>query len=102
MQKEKQKRIKMTKKTAMFLGFLFSTSAMIVIITFLMTKDKAAMRPLLFVGIGLAFGSLIIRNLLRFKPKWFADMAIKDKVVRDEPDETKISNNEKDKSLSNF
>lgn len=31
------------------------------------------MRPLLFVGIGLAFGSLIIRNLIRFKPDMFKD-----------------------------
>ncbi len=58
---------------AMLIGFLLSTSAMIVIIAFLMTKDKAAMRPLLFVGIGLALGSLILRNLIRFKPKWFKD-----------------------------
>ena len=63
----------MTKKTGMLIGFLLSTSAMIVIIAFLMTKDKAAMRPLLFVGIGLALGSLILRNLLRFKPDWFKD-----------------------------
>ncbi len=73
MQKEKQKPIKMTKKTTMLIGFLLSTSAMIVIIVFLMTKDKAAMRPLLFVGIGLALVSLILRNLLRFKPDWFKD-----------------------------
>ena len=58
---------------AMFLGFLLSTSAMIVIIAFLMTNDKAGMRPLLFVGIGLALGSLILRNLLRFKSDWFKD-----------------------------
>lgn len=57
----------------MLIGFLLSTSAMIVIIVFLMTKDKAAMRPLLFVGIGLALVSLILRNLLRFKPDWFKD-----------------------------
>lgn len=57
----------------MYIGFLLSASAMIVIITFLMTKDKASMRPLLFVGIGLAFGSLIIRNLIRFKPDMFKD-----------------------------
>ncbi|MBK8087157.1 MAG: hypothetical protein IPK31_03935 [Chitinophagaceae bacterium] len=63
----------MTKKTAMYIGFLLSASAMIVIITFLMTRDKASMRPLLFVGIGLAFGSLIIRNLIRFKPELFKD-----------------------------
>ena len=73
MQKEKQKPIKMTKKTAMFIGFLLSTSAMIVIIVFLMSKDKAAMRPMMFVGIGLALGSLVLRNLLRFKPDWFKD-----------------------------
>ncbi len=63
----------MTKKTAMFIGFLLSTSAMIVIIVFLMSKDKAAMRPMMFVGIGLALGSLVLRNLIRFKPEWFKD-----------------------------
>ncbi len=63
----------MTKKTAMYIGFLLSASAMIVIITFLMTTDKASMRPLLFVGIGLAFASLIIRNLIRYKPDMFKD-----------------------------
>lgn len=63
----------MTKKTAMFIGFLLSTSAMIVIIVFLMTKDKATMRPMMFIGIGLALGSLVLRNLIRFKPDWFKD-----------------------------
>ena len=63
----------MTKKTAMFIGFLLSTSAMIVIIVFLMTKDKTTMRPLMFIGIGLALGSLVLRNLIRFKPDWFKD-----------------------------
>lgn len=57
----------------MYLGFLLSTSAMIVMVVFLMAKDKAAMRPLLFIGIGLAFVSLIFRNVLRFKPDWFKD-----------------------------
>lgn len=73
MPKEKQKLIKMKKKTAMLIGFMLSVSAMIVIITFLMATDKAAMRPMLFVGIGLALTSLIIRNLIRFKPEWFKD-----------------------------
>ena len=89
MQNEKQKPIKMTKKTAMYIGFLLSTSAMIVIIAFLMTKDKAAMRPLLFVGIGLALGSLILRNLLRFKPDWFGDKPTEEETNRKELDEKK-------------
>jgi hypothetical protein len=63
----------MTKKTAMFIGFLLSTSAMIVIIVFLMSKDKTTMRPMMFIGIGLALGSLVLRNLIRFKPEWFKD-----------------------------
>ncbi|MEJ8842486.1 hypothetical protein WG954_08830 [Lacibacter sp. H375] len=63
----------MTKKTAMFIGFLLSTSAMIVIIVFLVMKDKSNMKPMLFIGIGLALGSLVLRNLLRFKPDWFKD-----------------------------
>jgi hypothetical protein len=63
----------MTKKMAMIIGFLLSTSAMIVIIVFLMADDKETMRPMMFVGIGLALGSLILRNVLRFKPEWFKD-----------------------------
>lgn len=57
----------------MYIGFLLSTSAMIVMVVFLMAKDKAAMRPLLFIGIGLAFVSLVFRNVLRFKPDWFKE-----------------------------
>jgi zinc transporter ZupT len=63
----------MTKKTAMFIGFLLSTSAIIVMVVFLMMKDKSNMKPMLFIGIGLALGSLVLRNLLRFKPEWFKD-----------------------------
>ena len=66
----------MTKKAAMFIGFLLSTSAMIVIIVVLMSKDKTAMRPMMFIGIGLALGSLVLRNLLRFKPDWFKDSEV--------------------------
>lgn len=58
---------------AMIIGFLLSTSAMIVIIVFLVADDKAAMRPMMFVGIGLALGSIVLRNLLRFRPEWFKD-----------------------------
>ena len=70
---KEQKPIKMNKKTAMMIGFLFSTSAIIVMIVFLMAKDKVAMRPLLYIGFGLALGSIVFRNLLRFKPDWFRD-----------------------------
>jgi hypothetical protein len=63
----------MTKKTAMFIGFLLSTSAIIVMVVFLMMKDKSNMKPMLFLGIGLALGSLVLRNLIRFKPDRFKD-----------------------------
>jgi hypothetical protein len=63
----------MNKKTAMMIGFLFSTSAIIVMIVFLMAKDKVSMRPLLYIGFGLALGSIVFRNLIRFKPGWFKD-----------------------------
>lgn len=61
----------MTKKMAMIIGFFLSTSAMIVMVVFLMMKDKSNMKPMLFLGIGLALGSLVLRNLIRFKPEWF-------------------------------
>lgn len=73
LKKKEQKQTKMNKKTAMMIGFLFSTSAIIVMIVFLMAKDKVAMRPLLYIGFGLALGSIVFRNLLRFKPGWFKD-----------------------------
>ncbi len=41
------------------------------------------MKPMLFIGIGLAFVSLVLRNLLRFKPDWFKD---------NDNDETKADN----------
>jgi hypothetical protein len=63
----------MTKKTAMFIGFLLSTSSIIVMVVFLMMKDKSNMKPMLFIGIGLALGSLVLRNLIRFKPDLFKD-----------------------------
>ena len=63
----------MTKKVAMILGFLLSTSAIIVIVVFLMAGDKEKMRPMMFLGLGLALASLVLRNLLRFKPEWFKD-----------------------------
>ncbi len=73
----------MKKRTAMYIGFLLSTSAMIVILVFLFYKDRATMKPMLFIGIGLAFVSLVLRNLLRFKPDWFKD---------NDNDETKADN----------
>ena len=67
------------------IGFLCSTSAIIVMIVFLMAKDKVAMRPLLYIGFSLALGSIIFRNLLRFKPDWF-----KDRPTREELDEKQL------------
>lgn len=63
----------MTKKVAMILGFLLTTSALIVIVVFLMAGDKEKMKPMMFLGLGLALASLVLRNLLRFKPDWFKD-----------------------------
>ncbi|HTH32461.1 MAG TPA: hypothetical protein VL946_14020 [Lacibacter sp.] len=63
----------MTKKTAMFIGFLLSTSSIIVILVFLFFRDKDALKPMLYIGIGLGAVSLVLRNLLRFKPDWFKD-----------------------------
>jgi multisubunit Na+/H+ antiporter MnhB subunit len=63
----------MTKKTAMFIGFLLSTSSIIVILVFLFFRDKEVLKPMLYIGIGLGAASLVLRNLLRFKPDMFKD-----------------------------
>ena len=63
----------MKKRTAMYLGFLLSTSSIIVILVFLFFKDKEMGKPMLYVGIGLGAVSLILRNLLRFKPDLFKE-----------------------------
>jgi len=79
----------MTKKTAMYIGFLLSTSAIIVILAFLFFRDKENMRPMLFIGIALALGSLVLRNLLRFKPDWFGEKPTGDEAETKEVDEKK-------------
>ena len=69
----------MTKKTAMVIGFLLTTSSLIVMIVFLMIKDTGNGKPMLFLGLGLALGSLVLRSLLRYKPDWFKDSDIEEK-----------------------
>jgi len=38
-----------------------------------MSSNREAMKPFIYVGLGLILVSLIFRNLIRFKPEWFKD-----------------------------
>ncbi len=71
MKKGKQKQIKMSVKTARIVSFILSTSALVIALVYLVSGNKDGMKPLMYVGLALVLGSLIFRNLIRFKPEWF-------------------------------
>ena len=63
----------MNVKTARIVSFILSISALIIAGFYFMSSNKEELKPLLYVGLTLILGSLIFRNLLRFKPEWFGD-----------------------------
>lgn len=69
----------MNVKTARIISFILSITALVIAGVYFMSSNKEALKPLLYVGLGLVLGSLIFRNLIRFKPEWF-----RDKLAREE------------------
>jgi hypothetical protein len=63
----------MNVKTARIVSFILSISALIIAGFYFMSSNKDELKPLLYLGLALILGSLIFRNLLRFKPEWFGD-----------------------------
>jgi len=63
----------MNVKTARIVSFVFSTSALVIAGFYFMSSNREAMKPFIYVGLGLILVSLIFRNLIRFKPEWFKD-----------------------------
>lgn len=82
MQREKQKRIRMNLKTAKIVSFILSTSALVIALVYLVSGNKDGMKPLMYVGLALVLGSLIFRNLIRFKPEWFDNKPTRDELER--------------------
>lgn len=82
MQKEEQKQIKMNIKTARIISFVLSTGGLAIALVYLTRSNKEGVNSLMYVGLALILGSLIIRNLIRFKPEWFQN-----KPTREELDE---------------
>lgn len=62
----------MNVKTARIISFGLSTLALILALVYFTSSNKESMKVLVYVGLGLIIGSMVIRNLIRFKPDWFA------------------------------
>jgi CDP-diglyceride synthetase len=77
----------MNVKTARIVSFVFSISALVVGGFYFMSSNREAMKPLVYVGLGLILVSLVFRNLIRFKPEWFEDKSKREEVEKKEIDE---------------
>jgi hypothetical protein len=63
----------MNLKTARIVSFVFSTSALVIAGFYFFGSNREAMKPFMYVGLGLILVSLVFRNLIRFKPDLFKD-----------------------------
>ena len=79
----------MNVKTARIVSFILSISALIIAGFYFMSSNKEELKPLLYVGLTLILGSLIFRNLLRFKPEWFNNKPTREELEAKEFYETK-------------
>ena len=79
----------MNVKTARIVSFILSISALIIAGFYFMSSNKDELKPLLYLGLALILGSLIFRNLLRFKPEWFNNKPTREELEAKEFDETK-------------
>lgn len=63
----------MNLKTARIISFALSTAALVIALVYFTSSNKAEMKSWIYVGLGLILVSLIIRNIIRFKPDWFGE-----------------------------
>lgn len=63
----------MNLKTARIISFILSTVALVIALVYFTSSNKAAMKSWIYVGLGLILLSLIIRNIIRFKPDLFKE-----------------------------
>jgi hypothetical protein len=63
----------MNVKTARIISFVLSISGLIVAVYYLMNDHKETNKNLMYVGLSLLLASIVLRNLVRFKPEWFQD-----------------------------
>lgn len=61
----------MNLKTARIISFILSSAALVIALVYFTSSNKAAMKSWIYVGLGLILVSLIIRNIIRFKPGIF-------------------------------
>lgn len=72
----------MNVSTARIAAFILSIAGLAIAVFYMLSDKKDQYKELVYLGLGLLLGSIVIRNLIRFKPEWF-----KDKPTREELDE---------------
>jgi hypothetical protein len=63
----------MNVKTARIVSFILSISGLIIAVYFLVSDAKEANKNVMYLGLALLLSSLVLRNLVRFKPGWFKE-----------------------------
>lgn len=63
----------MNLNTARIASFLLSVAGLVVAMIYMFSSNKVAMKPLMYAGLVFVLGSLVLRNMTRFKPEWFGD-----------------------------
>jgi hypothetical protein len=61
----------MTLKTARIVSFILSIAGLITAVYYLTNDAKEANKNIMYIGLGLLISSIVLRNLVRFKPGWF-------------------------------
>jgi hypothetical protein len=59
--------------TAKIAAFILSLSGLGIAAFYLMSDNKAQYKELVYLGLALLLGSIVMRNLIKFKPEWFKD-----------------------------
>ena len=63
----------MNVKTARIISFILSISGLMIAVFYLVSDAKEVNKNVMYLGLVLLLSSLVLRNLVRFKPEWFQD-----------------------------
>jgi hypothetical protein len=66
--------------TAKIAAFILSLSGLGIAAFYLISDNKAQYKELVYLGLIFLLGSIVMRNLMRFKPEWFKDKPTKDEL----------------------
>jgi uncharacterized protein YybS (DUF2232 family) len=69
--------------TAKIIAFILSITGLSIAVFYMLSKSKEQYNSLVYLGLCLLLASIILRNLVRFKPEWFKDKPTRDELDRE-------------------